>query len=138
MAGTNTPIFPQTLTSKTIQFAPGDTTTEKTLITAGSVGTKVQSILAVSTDTSNRDIQLYISVGGTDLLIGTIQIPLGAGNTNSVPTINLLASAQIPWNTDAQGNKFIYLPATGLLRAAMGTTITAAKVVNLFCMCEDF
>jgi hypothetical protein len=139
MAASNVPIFPQSFTSTTIQFAPGDTTAEKDIFTAGAVGSKISAIYAYSTDTADRDIVLYFKPsGGTDLAFVTIKVPLTCGSVDTIPAINLLASAQFPLIKDAQGNSFFYLPASGKLRAAMGTTITTAKVINLWIDAADY
>jgi hypothetical protein len=138
MAVTATPIFPQALKTTLIQFAPGDTTVEKDILTAGANGTKIENIIAYSTDTSDRDLVLYVKSGSPDYAITTIKIPLTAGSVDTIPPINLLASSQFPANVDAQGNRYMYLTASAVLRGACGTTITAAKVINLFIQSADY
>lgn len=139
MQGTPTPIFPQQFLTApvVIQFAPADTTVEKDVYTAGSIGAKIESIIVTSTDSAARDLVLYIK-STTDVILGTISIPANSGNTNALPAINVLASPQFALNADANGNKFLYLAAGAKLRAAMGTTITAAKVVNLLLQGAEF
>jgi len=135
---TNTAVFPQGINDVLVQFTSADTTNEKDVFTAGGNGSKVEHIMVASTDTSDRDLLIYISVGAGDFLFGTVKIPANSGNTNLLPAVALLASSQMPWNTDAQGNKYLYVSGGNKIRMAMGTTITAAKEVNVFVQAGDF
>ena len=79
MAGTATPIFPQTVKNYVAQILPADTTTKKTLVTGATNGTKIESITVASTDTSARDLLLYLTVSAVDYLLGTVAIPINSG-----------------------------------------------------------
>lgn len=132
MAVTTTPAYLQTAQDFQVQILPADTTANKTLVTAGTDGTKVLAIMVTSTDTSARDIQLKKTVGGTDYIIGTFSIPITAGFINSTPSVNLFNHTQMPYlPRDANGNPFIQLKTGTTLTVASLTTVTAAKLINV-------
>jgi len=132
MAGTATPIFPQTIKTYAAQLLTADGTTKKTLVTAGANGSRVDAINAASTDTTARDLQLWITQGGTDYLLGTVQLPINAGNTNASPSVDVLRSAQIPGLAyDANGNRVIYLGSGAVLKVAVLAAVTAAKELDV-------
>lgn len=136
MTVTATPIYPQSVFTAPVQFLPATSTSVPTsLIAAATNGQKIEKILCSSTDTSARDIQLFVNFSSTNYMLGTVTVPAGAGNTNAVPTVDLLSILasgipQIPLNVDAFGNKYLYLDANCALFAEPLTTITTAKVIN--------
>lgn len=139
MAVTATPIFPQAFKNAVQTIAPADTSTVKTLITAGTNGTKVQAILATSTDTSARDLALYLTISATNYLLGTVAIPLTSGSVNSVVTVDVLHAAQIPGLPfDGNGNHVLFLAPGSSLSIATLTTVTAAKLVTVVAQGADF
>lgn len=125
-------IFYQTSNVGAVHILPADTTTSKTLLTAGANGSVVTNISVHSTDTAAKDVTLLVTVGATDYPIGTVAIPLRTGDTNSAPSINLLALANISpaFNTDVNGNRYLELPANAILKVKAGTTVTAAKAIS--------
>lgn len=139
MANSNVPMFVQTITTGVQQVLPADTTSLKTLVTAGANGSRVSSIVVSTTDTTTRDLQLWLTRSATSYLIGTVNIPLSAGNVNSAPSINILGNSQIPGlPLDANGNPYIDLKAADVLAIATTTTVTAAKAENAVAVCGDF
>lgn len=131
MAVTATPIFPQTLTNGVKTIIAADAQNAKIATSAGTNGSKVESWLISSTDTSARDVQIFLAISSVSYLLTTITIPAGAGNTASVPPINILgAGTQFPGLArDSNGNPYIYLaPGATLIIIAL-TTVTAAKTI---------
>jgi len=124
--------FYQTSNVGVVQILPADTTTYKTLLTAGSLGSIVTNISVQSTDTAAKDVVLTMTVSGTDYPIGTVAIPLRTGDTNSAPSINLLNLANISpaFNVDNNGNRYLELPALATLRVKVTATLTAAKAIS--------
>lgn len=132
MAVTATPIFPQTIKNYTAQILPADTTTKKTLCTGATNGTRIDAINVASTDTSNRDLQFWLNNGSVDLLLCTVQAPLNAGNTNAVPSVDVLRSSQFPGlSYDANGNRILYVANGNVLKVACTGTVTAAKEIDI-------
>lgn len=133
------PLFPQKVRNWVQSFAPGDTTTAKTLVTGGTNASRIEFLLVSSTDTSARDIVVSWLYLGIAYVITTISIPANSGNTNSLPAVDLFRNPQFAGlPVDALGNKYMYVAAGFALQLGMGTTITAAKQVNAFAHGGDY
>lgn len=139
MAVTATPIFPQTIKDYVIQILPADTTTLKTVCAGATNGTKIESIIVTSTDTSARDVTLYKTISAVDYALCCITIPITAGTINGTASIDILRNINIPGTAfDPNGNKYIYIASGTTLKIASGTTVTAAKVINVVASGGDF
>jgi hypothetical protein len=138
MALSNLPFFPQALNSDKQTFLPADTTTIKAVSAAATNGSKVSMLQAVSTDTTARDVILYVTISAVSYPIGQISIPITAGQLNSAPTINLLNSSQLQLPLDANGNPYLYLGPGATLSASAATTVTTAKQITLVATREDY
>jgi hypothetical protein len=133
MPNTFTPPYPQTINNVAGQILPADTTTKKTIYTAGSNGSILKSLGATSTDTSSRIVIFYINVGGggTDEPIGAVTIAITAGTDGVTAALDCLRSALMAWTSfDAFGNKVLYLKASTTLKVACTTTVTTAKELD--------
>ena len=139
MAVTSTPIYPQTHVTSVITIANADGTNKKTIYTGGTNGSLVENISITNTDTSAYTLNIYVTSGGTDYLMGTINIPLSSGNTTSAASLNLLAQSNFtPLNTDAFGNKYLYLANGAVLKGALTGTITSPKLITFIAQGVDF
>lgn len=138
MSLSNLPFFPQSVNTDKQTFLPADTTTVKAVSAAGTNGSKVSMLLAASSDTTARDIVLYVTISATNYPIGIVSIPITAGTLDTAPTINLLNSSQLQLPLDANGNPYIYLGPGATLSAAAGTTVTTAKQITLVATREDY
>lgn len=139
MAGTPTPIFPQSVQNFVAQIQNADGQAIKTLVSGGTNGTKIESIIVSSTDTSNRDIALYLTISSVNYLLATVSIPLDSGNTNSVIPVDLLRSnslAGLAW--DANGNKFLYVANGATLGVSALTTVTSTKSIQFVAQGGNF
>ncbi len=88
-----------------------------------------------SSDTSAIDVQLFAYDGSTAWLVGTITVPIGAGNTGSVAAVNLLSLSQCPWlNSDGS----ITLPTGWKLQASNVSQVTSAKTLTLVALGADY
>lgn len=143
MAGTATPIFPQTVKNfvQTFVNATGNgSAAALTLYAAGSNGSKVESLIVSSSDTSARDVTIAVLVSATLYVLTTISIPITAGLTNSAPCIDILRSTQFPGlASDANGNKYLYLASGTTLQAYLtSASVTAAKNIYFFGQAGDY
>ncbi len=136
MAANTAPIFVLAPNNKGATWTNSDTApTTKDLFVAGSNGSRVAGISVCSTDTSDRDFHLYYYDGSTAYLIGTLTVPLGAGNTGTVAAINFLSLANIPaLNPDGS----ITLKTGEKLQAANVVTVTSAKTVTIVAFGGDY
>jgi len=140
MAFSYNAIYPQTIQSWAVQILPADTTTLKTLVTAGANGSIVDSINVSNTDSAVAyTLQVFVNDGTTSHLLGSVNIPLSAGNTTAAPGIDILRSGQLPGvPVDSNGNYIIVLKGTYTLKVAVTVTVTAAKVVDCVAMGADY
>lgn len=131
MTITSTPSFPQLPKNGHVTVVNADGTTQKTVYTGGANGSKITSLIGTSNDTAAHDVQISITNGGTSYLLGTVSIPIGAGNTSSVPAVNLLDPTKlVGLPLDSDGNPYIHLAsASDTLTVAMVVAVTAAKTV---------
>lgn len=138
MAVTATPIFPQTITSGVVQILPADTTTLKTLYTAGAQGSKIENLDVTNTDSAAAyAIQVWVVISATNHLLGTVNVPLSSGNTVAAPNVSILAGLT-GLNKDSNGNPYIYLATGAVLKVSSLTTVTAAKIVDFYCQGGDY
>jgi hypothetical protein len=135
MAVSNLAMFPSSIVNAVVTIVPGDTTTLKTLRAGSTNGDKIESIAITSDDTSARVINVYITIGGTDYRVGTVNVPITAGtDAAATPAVSLLeASSMMPWiRRDSNGRGYLYLASGSTLKVASQTTVTAAKTITFF------
>ena len=139
MALTATPVFVQTPKVTRTTFAAADTTTAKTIATAGANGSKVVAIQVCSDDTSARVIQFGITRSATFILLGSINLPTLSGTDGAAPAINGFNPSYMPGlPVDSDGERYIFMESGDTLQAKMVTTITAAKTVSVTVVQGDF
>lgn len=107
-----------------------------TIYSGGVNGSKINALVAVSVGTTTAfDVQWGISSGGTLFVHGTASLAVGAGSTDSVPTLNLLSASAVPLAIDSDGNPYVFLPSSAYtLQAkspATSSTWTTGAAINL-------
>lgn len=131
MAANTSPIFELTPSiGAPKSFASGDTTTKKTVATGGSFGTRIDSIMCSTDDTTAVNLAFYINDGATDFYIGNVNLPIGSGYT-TVARVEAMT-------TLAPLLGYLFLPATYTLKANCVVTMTAAKITTVVPMGGDF
>lgn len=139
MATTATPIFPQTIQNWAVKILAADTTTTKTLVTAGANGSKIETINVASDDTAAKTLIFYLNDGTTDYLLTWINIPLTSGFLTTAPAVACLQSSQWPsTDYDSNGNKVFFLKAGWKLNVAAQATLTTAKTIHITASGSDF
>ena len=128
--------------TRVTQFTTADSTTTKDILPANATKDRRVYGITVYTDESvARDLYLYVSDGTTTWRLTTVNIPIGAGNTNAVVPVDIFASTQTtPFikNRDASGAPYLHIPAAWSLRASYGAAMTAAKVGNIVIIGETY
>lgn len=136
---TSTPIYPQQIQNWAVKILAADTTTIKTLVTAGANGTKIDSINVASDDTAAKTLILYLNDGSVDYLLTWFNIPATSGFTTSIPSVALLQSTQWPsTDYDSNGNKVFFLKAGWKLNVQAQATLTTAKTMTITANGGDF
>jgi len=139
MALNSDPFFPASIKSTGVKIQPADTTTLKTLWTAGANGSKIVAVGTSSDDSATEDLQLWFNNGTIDILLGTKTIPITAGFITGTPAFNWFDGIQIPWlPIDKDGQRYLILPAAGLLKIGAKVTVTTAKTLYTTAIGSDF
>lgn len=128
MAVTPTPALPQTVRNVIV----GLTTSEADIIAAGANFSKLTILAAASSDSTARDVTLYLKTAAADLAFGIVSVPITAGTVNSAPTVDILRHAQLPFfEYDAYGNKCMYLATGSTLRAKVSSGTSVQLMVSV-------
>lgn len=128
-----------TIKTPGVSFANADGTSAKTLYTAGADDAVVKALMVTSTDGTARNFKVIVNDGSTDRCIGTVNIPITAGTTGSIAAVDLLASALLPGlPLDQQGKRILPLQATFVLKLAPLVAVTAAAVVDVVAVVEEY
>lgn len=135
------PIFVLAYKTAMVQILPADTTTKKTVLTAGANGCRVTAINVSTDDTVVEDVGLFIQIGGSGSVvpIGTKRVALRSGDptlaNNTTPSVNLLDAAYIA-SLDLDGT--LALGPGDVLQVAVLATITAAKTTTFVGLYGDY
>ena len=136
MSANVNPIFPLTVQSYAQTFELADTTDVKTLFTGGVNGSRVDSISAVSTDTTIRLFTVYMNDGTTNHAIGEISIGANVGSDGTTKVQSLLTPGNLPW-LDTSGS--LYLKAGWYLKLGLKTgSISSTKKITIISNGGDY
>lgn len=108
-----------------------------TVYTGGANGSKVPAFIAAGIGTTSAfDVQWGLSSGGTLYIVGTVSIPAGAGSSDTLPSVNMFNTTNMPSLTlDSDGNPFLFLASSNWsLQAKTPATSSAwatGSVINL-------
>ena len=106
----------------------------------------ITDLKACSTDTVDRTLQIYaFDISNNPYLLSTILIPANAGNSTSIPCVDLLNSNQLPCLKDSNGSSFLRLNSVDFtstsvanLGAIITTAPTAGKTISVSSMTRDY
>jgi hypothetical protein len=129
MSVNTAPIFPLTIIASALTFTSADTTTKKSIITAGAYGTRIDTAMACNDDSAAINVQLWLNNGSIDSLITTVLVPAGAGMSSSVKAVDLMNVTDLPWIGDA-----IYIPNGWVFKASCLATMTSGKTLWITAM----
>ena len=135
MPANTAPIFPLVVQTSAATITNADGTGEKTLVTAGANGTRIDVVSITSTDTAAVMLTVLVHDGTTSYAVGEIAVPAGAGTNGSALAVKGLSLAFLPW-LDASGS--LFLKAGWSLRVAAKAAITSTKTVTLVAFSGDY
>lgn len=140
MAKTYTAPFTQNINQGFATIQPADTTTMKTVFTAGAEGSKIVSLSATNDDSAAAYVlEIYKNNGSVDIFVGAVNIPLNSGKSGSIPSVDLKNATIFPHLPyDASGNKIMLLQAGHTLKVKSQTTVNSGKTVTIIATGEDF
>lgn len=109
-----------------IQIINTDGTGNKTVWTAGTNGSKVVALIASSLEAAaTRDVTVSTSNGTTAISLGTVTIPINAGNIPTVGAIDLLG-LMVGLPIDNDGQRYIFLSGTEILVVKSAVAVTTS------------
>jgi hypothetical protein len=139
MAKTASLFLPVAANNQSVTLTNADTTVQKLCFTAGGNDSNVKAIIATTDDTAAINLKLYLTRGGTDYLIGTINVPLASGTNGSAPTIDLLSASAFPGlPLDNVGKRYLPMKTGDTLKIGCLVTMTAAKTCWVSVLGEDY
>lgn len=140
MAISATGSFPQKPKSYKVQILPADASSLKTIATGSADGTKINALIVTSNDTTARDVTFGITKSATFYPLGTVSIPITAGQIAATPAVNLLDLTKVPGlPIDSDGNPYIFLSdANDTLQIKSLTTVTTAKEIDVNAFGSDW
>jgi hypothetical protein len=115
----------------------------KQLATGKTGNGSVVTGLRISTDEAStiRNMNFYRSPDGgtTKYYMGTVSVPLQAGNTSAIPNVDALnVTSLVGLKLDASGRQTIPLPPGWTLHCGLQVAVTSGKFVNVDVDVEDF
>lgn len=135
MPANTTPIFPLVVQTSAATIVNADGTGEKTLVTAGANGTRIDAVSITSTDSASVTLAVKAHDGTTSYAVGEIAVPAGSGTNGSAPAIKGLSAAYLPW-IDASGS--LFLKTGWSLRVAAKVAVTSGATVALVAFSGDY
>jgi hypothetical protein len=139
MAVSPLPVFPQAAKTTPQSFVNADGTGKKTVVTAGTNGSRVIALTATSTDTVQRIAQVWLTRAAVSFLLTSVAIPIASGSDGTTPNVDLLSTVLwpgIPFDVDP-GN-FLYLESGDTLQVSMTVAVTAAKEIDIVSMFKNY
>jgi hypothetical protein len=132
-------MLPQNANNQSVLLQSADTTLAKLCYTAGANDSDVKAIVAITSDTTTVNVQLFVCRGGTDYIIGTVNLPVQAGNLGTVPGIDLLNATAIPGlPLDNVGKRYLPLKTGDTLKVSCQATMTAGKTTYVSVFGQDY
>lgn len=133
----SSPSFIATPKNPAVAFINSDGTSFKSVMSAGSSGSRLDTMMASSTDTVSNVLQLAIQKSGVDYVLGEVTIPAYAGTNGSVKSVAVLNSTDLPGLAYTE-NGAIYLESGCVLRARPKTAVAGAYTIQLVGIGGDY
>ena len=131
----NRPIFPGSIKNAALDIELADSTSEQDLLTAGTNGSRINSISVTSTDTNAVVLNFYYNDLATSFLIGSVTIPTLSGTDGSAPTVSALNITDMPFLGD---DLALYLEGSDKITVAAVSAVTTALKVTLVATYGDY
>ena len=129
----------QAIKNPSVTILPADTTVLKVLYTAGTNDAVVKAISVRSNDTAAANVVLAINNGTADSILGVVNVPIMAGSTGAIPSVDLLNSSLLPGLPyDQNGKRVLPMQGTYVLKVGVLATITATKQIDVTTVVEEY
>ena len=131
-------IYPGALKSPVTRLQNSDSTNFVQILAAAVLGTKVETICGTTDDTTAVILQLCVTNGGIDYVIGEVTLPIGSGTNGVAKAVNLLNTTDFPWLRNDGINNYLWLENGYALKVKAKTAITAGKFVYLYTQSGEY
>ena len=122
--------FVATIRTPVASIANADGTSFKTVMAAGSGGSRLDLLSIVNSDAANAYVvQFAIQVSGVDYEIGEVTVPIGAGTNGSAKAVNAMNATDLPQLSNTLNVLFLASGAT--LRARTKTAVSGVNTVRI-------
>ena len=139
MSKTNTLPITQNIKRCVQSFTSSDTTTFKTVYTAGANDAVVKQLNARTNDSTAVNLVVVINDGTTDRVIGTVNVPINSGSTGAIASVDLLGGTLIPsLPFDQNGKRVLPMQGGDILKIGCLATMTAAKTTDVTGFAEEY
>lgn len=126
------PVFVGNLKNAVAQILNADGAALVALLAGGASGSRIKSLNATSDDTVARVVQLWVTIGGTDYLLGECSIPIGAGSDGATKPVKVLNLADFPHLQSDGVNLILDIANGSTLKIKSKIAVTAGKKLQFF------
>jgi len=152
MAKTTTNPFTQTIRNLAATLVNADSfiaanggtvpTNTKELLTAGSEGSIIKSLMIASDDSSARSVSFYLSTdsGTTKYLLFTVPVAIASGSNGTTINVDVLNNAVVQGlSIDQSGRPILPLAASAKIYIGVITAaVTSTRTLHVMANVEDF
>lgn len=132
-------MLPQNVNNAGVTFVNADSTTAKTVFTAGSNDSICDMMTLCTDDTSSVNMHLYANDGSTNYLIGTVRAVTLSGTDGAANAIDMLNSTACPHlSINDAGKRCIKVKTGWVLKVAPVAAVTSGKTAWIFAAGDDF
>lgn len=129
----------QNINTAAVTFVNADVAaTLKTLLTAGADDEIVKCLQFTSDDSTARVVDVLLNIGGTDYLLGSVNVPINSGTNGTVSAVDAFATLMPGLPVDALGKRVLPLKAGTIVKLRNQTQMTAAKTLTATIISEKF
>lgn len=128
-----------TVRNLAIKIVAADGTGNKSFaIAAPADGSRLKSMHITSDDTAPQVLQVIVTIGAVDFILGEISVPAGAGTDGATSAVNGLAGTRIPALQTDGITKWLDIANGTTLSLKSKVAVTAAKTIYAFAEVGDF
>lgn len=133
-----TPSFVSAPNTPAAAFVNADGTTFKTVMTAGSSGSRVESLFGTNTDPGVATVvQLALQKSSVDYVLGEVTVSAGAGTNGSTKSIAMLNTTDLPGLAYTEAGA-LFLASGVALRARVKVAVAGSYTVQITGVAGDY
>lgn len=120
--------------SNDVHFSNSDGTSTKEIIASSINDRRIYSISAFSSDTTSRNLTVYLNDGTVSRTIGTISVTANAGNTTSIASLDIISHSNVypifGKQYDMNGQPFFHLPAGWSIECNFSVAVSSGTFIK--------